>query len=216
MKKEDNNNPVAAVKIAPAKTLELVVVPKHSMDAAVIRDQGLDAHAAAIAQWYGVEKLKLSQVRKRLKRIGVEVSIKTLREWWEAGGIRHLQTLLLEQIHLGVENYREVKRQLAENPPPEMETLIELIRMFIFNKCVEFQKDPTLAKLITAMMKTVMDWAHLQEKVKLRELAQKRFKESMRKKLAAGLEHLAEAVGGNPKAREAYEQFRAIVLNSTK
>ena len=125
-----------------------------------------------------------------------------------------MERLMLGRISFGAEHYREIVEYLAKYPPPEMETLVALLRWIIFNQCAQLQRKPALARLIASMMRVVMDWALLQERVKMRELAQKKFKESMRTKLEAGLDDLAEAVGGDPKAKKAYQEFRTIVTKS--
>lgn len=69
----------------------------------------------------------------------------------------------------------EIEGQFDKNPPPELETLLKLHRVLILKFSLEANASQDLLRLVRDLMKPVMDWAQLQEKRKLRELAERKY-----------------------------------------
>jgi hypothetical protein len=88
-----------------------------------------------------------------------------------------VQEELLAQITHGGRLCLEIEKQFGENPAPELETLIKLYRVLILKFSLEAQVAPELFRLVTDLMKPVMEWARLQEKRRERELAEQKYRD---------------------------------------
>jgi hypothetical protein len=86
-----------------------------------------------------------------------------------------LQELLLERLFEGGKLCREVESRLRQCPSPELETIIKLCRVLVLGLSAEAQTSPERFNFVAALMKPVLEWAHLEEKRKLRELAEQKY-----------------------------------------
>jgi hypothetical protein len=91
-----------------------------------------------------------------------------------------VQEELLAQITHGGRLCVEIEKQFGENPAPELETLIKLYRVLILKFSLEAQVAPELFRLVTDLMRPVMEWARLQEKRRERELAEQKYRDQVR------------------------------------
>jgi len=98
---------------------------------------------------------------------------------------RALQERLLDQIAEGAKSCQEIESRLRLHKAPELETIIQLHRVLVLRLSAEAQADPELFKLISTLMKPVMDWARLQETRKDRELAEQRYRDQVAAQKAA-------------------------------
>jgi len=102
-------------------------------------------------------------------------------KWEEPDAIpqdpQELQELLLERILAGGKLCHEVESQLRQFPSPELETIIKLHRVLVLGLSAEAQTRPGRFNLVAALMKPVMEWARLEEKRKLRELAEQKYRD---------------------------------------
>lgn len=176
----------------------------------------LDPFISKIAHWFEVEKATIDEVKERLGQLGLEVTRDWLGRWWQDRSIRLMRDKIFAQLALGSRQCRAVEDGFGDNPPPELETLIKLHRVLIMNYCAALAERPELIKLITLMMKPVMEWARLEEAKKAREFAESRFKEYLRTKLEAGLDQLAQHIKSDTGAREAYDNFKAAIGRITQ
>ena len=92
---------------------------------------------------------------------------------------------LLDQISAAARHCLEVEQEFGRNPPPELETLIKLHRVLILQLSTQTNSNPETARLVTALMKPVMDWARLQEHRKERELAEAKYRDQVAAQKAA-------------------------------
>jgi len=117
------------------------------------------------------------------------------------------QTKLLDQIRRGAALCREIERNLAGNPAPELETLIKLFRVIILKLSLEASAAPDLLKLVNDLMKPVLDWARLQEKRKDREFAEHKYQEQTAAQQAAREKAKTDASGENALSPETLEKI---------
>ena len=95
----------------------------------------------------------------------------------EAESPQELQERLLEQIAEGGKLCRETETQLRQHPCPELETIIKLYRVLVLRLSAEAQAMPDRFHMMSALMRPVMEWARLEEKRKLRELAEQKYRD---------------------------------------
>jgi hypothetical protein len=88
-----------------------------------------------------------------------------------------LQERLLEQIAEGGKLCQEIESQLRQHPSPELETIIKLHRVLVLSLSAEAQAMPERFHLVSALMRPVMEWARLEEKRKVRELAEQKYRD---------------------------------------
>ena len=88
-----------------------------------------------------------------------------------------LQERLLEQIAEGGKLCRETENQLRQHPCPELETIIKLYRVLVLRLSAEAQAMPDRFQMMGALMRPVMEWARLEEKRKLRQLAEQKYRD---------------------------------------
>ncbi len=86
---------------------------------------------------------------------------------------------LLERIARGGKLCREVEQQLKQHPCPELETIIKVHRVLVLGLSGEAQADPERFKLVSALMKPVLEWARLEERRKQRELAEQKYRDEV-------------------------------------
>ena len=99
--------------------------------------------------------------------------------------LRRLQEDLLEQIALAARHCRELEAQFGENPAPGLETIIKLHRALVFSYCLRAEEDPEQARAVKDLMKSVMDYAQLEEKRRQRDLAEQKYRDQVEAQKAA-------------------------------
>lgn len=119
-----------------------------------------------------------------------------------------LREELLAQITHGGRLCAELESQLGKNPPPELETLIKLYRVMILKFSAEANVAPDLFKLVTDLMKPVMDWARLQEKRRERELAEQKYRDQVEAQKAAQAKADKTEAGGAGLSPETHEKIQ--------
>jgi hypothetical protein len=127
----------------------------------------LDPFTASLDEWFGVQKLSLEEVREKLKEDGCSVSLSRLSRWWEARQTVLAEEKLLNQIATGARTHAAVVKQFGENPPPELQTLIDLHRVLIMQLSTAGAANPKMLELADRCMRTVMDYISGQTKATL-------------------------------------------------
>lgn len=124
----------------------------------------LDAHAEQLDEWIEAENLTLEEARERLSVSGCSVSRSALVAWWNGRQSRRLQEQLLGVVARAASHCRELERDLAAHPAPELETLIALHRVLVFKLSAQASATPALLRLVTDSLKRALEWARLHEK----------------------------------------------------
>lgn len=104
----------------------------------------------------------LLQIIGWLRDEGCAVSLSTLSRFLESQRQAKLQAQLLRQIATGAKQVKEVEKSFGENPPPETETLIKLLRVFILQLSTQANQQPELFELVNPLLKTVADFSKLE------------------------------------------------------
>jgi len=112
------------------------------------------------------------RVRRRSKRDSLTPAPQPGSEKKGAG-----RDQLLDQITLAAKNWRELESEFGSNPPPELETLIKLYRVIILQISTQANCNPDTTRLVTNLIKPVMEWARIQEQRKERELAEMKYRD---------------------------------------
>src|ERR1700756_3573083 len=92
----------------------------------------LDSFADQLDHWFGVEKITLAQAAERLRELGCTVSVSAVSCWREGGHRRKMQERLLGDTTSGARQSQAVEQQLARPAPPQLETLLKLQRVLLF------------------------------------------------------------------------------------
>lgn len=126
------------------------------------RPSKLDEFADKLREWFrpkeqGGEGLTLAQARNRLADLNCSVSVSRLGDWWSDKQAELLQEKLLSDIASGARFSREMEKQLEANPPPELQTLITLIKTLIAQLAVQGVTDPDTLKLVGQLTSLVLE-----------------------------------------------------------
>ena len=124
----------------------------------------LDPFVERLDQWFGVDKKTIAEVQEQLRLDGCEVSAGRLSQWWEARQSWHRQQRILAQITTSANQAKDVEKLFGDNPPPETETLIKLVRVLIMQYSTQTAADPAMAEIVFNMLKPVIKWSELQLK----------------------------------------------------
>jgi hypothetical protein len=141
------------------------------------RKSKLDPHAEQIAEWYRAEPaLTLEDCCARLRALGCRVSTGRLSDYLKAQRSQALQESLLAGIVSGSRMARKIDEAFAKDPPPELRTLVGLVKNLVLNLNVNGQADPALLDVANTMLKTVLEFARLEAKQADTALAERRLK----------------------------------------
>jgi len=145
----------------------------------------LEEHAEELDAWFDDEEFTLAMARERLAKSGCAVSLPQLSKWRQSRGWERLSQQLVEQITAAARHCQQVEQEFGKNPPPELETLIKLHRVLILQLGTQTDGSPEATRLLTALMKPVMDWARLQEQRNARLLAEQKYRDEVEARNAA-------------------------------
>ena len=98
---------------------------------------------------------------------------------------RELQERLLAQIAEAGKLCQEVEAELSQHRCPELETIIKLHRVLALRLSGEAEAIPDHFKLVSSLMKPLIEWARLEEKRKQRELAEQKYRDELATQKAA-------------------------------
>lgn len=126
------------------------------------RESKLDPHAEKLVAWFtakkeGGEGLTLLQAQNRLLELGLKVSINTLSCWWQQHQQSRLRDKMLSDIASGAQFNRQLEKSLGDNPPPELQTLIKLIRTLVAQLALNGSADGEALKLVGSLTSLVLD-----------------------------------------------------------
>lgn len=130
------------------------------------RPNKLDAHAADLRVWLakpeaGGENLTLDAAAQRLAARGVKGTIPSLRvsisKWWNQQRLEAGRQSILHRIASGRKVSEDIAKQFSENPPPELENILALLRVVIMQQAVEGKPDDELVKLATTALKPILE-----------------------------------------------------------
>jgi hypothetical protein len=151
----------------------------------------LDPFAARLAQWLtpkedGGDGLTLAQAQQQLESDGCKISVGRLSEWWAAKQKRDNDKAFLRNIANGSEMSKQVKSAFKDNPPPEIQTLINVVQSLIMTLQVKGEANPKYLEMADRLLHSVLEFARMQTdagfeqvKIQIRQAAEDR----MQKKL---------------------------------
>lgn len=90
---------------------------------------------------------------------------------------QELRERLLAQIAQAGKLCQEVEDQLSHYRCPKLETIIKLHRLLVLRLSGEAEAIPDHFKLVSSLMKPLMEWARLEERRKQRELAEQKYRD---------------------------------------
>jgi len=122
----------------------------------------LDAHATKLREWLrskkdGGEGITLGQARERLREFECSASLDTLSRWWRQEQKEQGEKTLLADIASGAKFNRDLESTLGQNPPPELLTLIQLIKTLIAGLAVKGDLDADTLRLVQSLTGLVLE-----------------------------------------------------------
>jgi hypothetical protein len=178
------------------------------------RESKLDAHAEKLIAWFtpkamGGEGLTLAQAQARLSELGCSCSLNALSSWWQRHQQARMQDKLLSDIASGARFNREMEKSLGENPPPELATLMQLLRTLTAQLAINGTADQDTLKLVGHLMALVLehDKARSSYEIKRQDLELKERRVVLLEQKAARFDQ-AKAAMGDAALSEAEKQQR--------
>ena len=92
---------------------------------------------------------------------------------------------LLAEIAQGDKLCQEVEARLGQHRCPELATIIKLHRLLVLRLSGEAEAIPEHFKLMSSLMKPLMEWGRLEERRKQRELAEQKYRDELAAQQAA-------------------------------
>ena len=135
-----------------------------------------DQFTDQIEEWFGAEKITIAAARDRLAGLGCAVSSGRLSQWWGARQQSRLEEQLLDRVASGAQLSREIEAKFARNAPPEIATIVQILRTLVLQLSVKGQADHTLLGLVSDLLKRVMDWERVKQAQAALQLERERFR----------------------------------------
>lgn len=161
---------------------------------------------------------------ERQKDIAEYAQAHTLKDtiaWLAADGIRTnksslsewLSSFSWEELYSEAESDAQKFMDLVRKSAPEIEDakVEQFGNAFFQMRAIKRDQPELFLKFRTAKHRAQMDVAKLAQREKEMALELEKFKESTKSKLESGLDEIAQAFKGNPKAMELYQQARALI-----
>jgi hypothetical protein len=177
------------------------------------KESKLDPFAERLDEWLGEKNMTYDQVRAQLRLDGCDVSSGRLSEWWQARRSAKQQRQLISQIVTGARAAREVETEFGQNPAPELDVIIKLLRVLILQFSTEANDNRDVVKQLSALMKPVMVWAQLQEHARDREFEETKYKQALKSKLDVALDEMAATLKQHPDLLADYQAWRERLNN---
>ena len=105
-----------------------------------------------------------------------------------------LQERLLAQIAQTGKLCQEVEAELSQYRCPELETIIKLHRLLVLRLSGQAEAIPDHFRLVSSLMKPLMEWARLEERRKQREMAEQRYRDELAAQQAATAQQSCKAL----------------------
>jgi len=136
----------------------------------------------------------------------------------ETGDHKRARRELLETISTTAQMCREIEDEFRRNPPPTLEVLIKIHRVFLMKLIKDFDDPPSAEdmRLVTGLIKPAMEFANIEEKRADRRLVRERLRAARQSQLEAGLEVFKVAFRGHPEAIELLERGYLMVTGQKK
>jgi hypothetical protein len=181
------------------------------------RPSKLDDFADKLREWFtpkeqGGEALTLAQARNRLSELNCSVSVSRLGDWWEAKRAELLQEKMLADIASGAQFNRQLEKQLAANAPPELLTLMKLIKTLIAQLAVNGAADQDTLKLVGQLSSLVLehDKSRANYEIKKAELDLKERRVVLLEQKAALVDQAKQVVESKSSPAEQMQRLRQI------
>ena len=178
----------------------------------------LDAYAERLDAWFtpkdeGGDGLTLAEAREQLALDGCSVDVSTLSRWWSARQREKNQKELLGEIVASSNQCATVEQEFAKNPAPELETIIKLHRVLIFNLRSAGRENPDMIKLADQCTRTVMDYLSGQTKAGQKEIELKHSERKLQimEKKAAAFDQAKEVIESQLSPDEQKKRLKEIL-----
>ena len=149
------------------------------------KDSKLERYSEQLEEWFELDGIALREAQKRLAELGCKVGLSSLSRWWNDRKATRSEAQFLAMVKRGARQCRLLEKALADGGAPELELLIKLHRSLILNLSTQGEKAPNLLRLAAELMKPVLGWASLQEKRRIRELAEQKYRDQVAAQKAA-------------------------------
>ena len=180
----------------------------------------LDPHRDELLAWLAPqpdgEGLTLDAALARLKQShGVSSSRSRLSTWLEAQRQAVMQERILGSITSGAQTTREIEKQFGKHPPPETAQLVKVLKVITMQLSLQSTANPLLLEMVNPLMRSILDFAKIQEKRADREQDREKWQAAQKSKIEAGLDALFTEVKHNAEALALFEKFKAVIRKAT-
>lgn len=178
-----------------------------------------DAYAAQLEEWFDEKtNLTLKEAARRLNELNPELRAEpsNLGRWWSKRLVKKNLEEWLQTIGDASRHCRRVEGEFEANPPPELDTLMKMHHSLIMSSAMKKKPDEGVLDLLTNHLRPSLQWAQVQGKKRGNDLAETRFRESLRTKMEAGFDAMAEHIRDNPEAMTALENFRKTLAGAAE
>ena len=185
------------------------------------KESKLDGFRKELEEWLtpkfeGGQGLTQLEAREELSKRGCSVSCSRLSDWWSARRSKIAEDKLIAQIATGAGTVKKVTRELEENPAPELETLIKLLRVLIMKFSAQANVEPAMIETLGMLLKPVLSWAKLQEHREDRAFELTKYADAMKSKLDLALDELAEGLKRHPDLMQEFSAWRGRLKERLK
>jgi hypothetical protein len=120
-----------------------------------------------------------------LAKKGCQVHPSWLGRWWRARRNRSHAEELLDVIHRSAHQCLRLEKAFADGRTPDLELLIQIHRVLLLNLSADASVEPAILDRLTRVMKTILSWACLHEKRRIRELNEQKYRDQVAAQKAA-------------------------------
>jgi hypothetical protein len=178
----------------------------------------LDRYADALLEMESAKPPQtLADMQKWLAAEGVTVVQSTISRFLESLRSSRAQERLLELVTSGTERCTQVDEAFAENPAPELESLIKLFKTLIFDLTTKGAVQPEMLTLANNLTITVCGYLSGLTKAAFKEreltIEEQKFADSKKDEQTKALEFCLEEAKAFPPVQE---MFRAAFAALTK
>jgi hypothetical protein len=118
-----------------------------------------------------------------------------------------LEERILDLIAAAAGECKKIEAEFGKNPPPQLETLINLHRVIVLHLCDAPDRSQKTLELITRLMRPVMEYARIEEVRRQRELAEQKYRDQAAAEQAARAQEQRAAEGGDTLTPETVEKI---------
>ena len=142
----------------------------------------INAFEKEIDEWFTVEGVTVANAATRLWVRGCNVSPANLSVWWEKRSRFRCGCSVVDTVKASASGSREIEGHPAINPELAVAMLVNLMPFAGFDGNSHAKSELKRFAMAAALLKPVLGWAGVQERRKMRKLAEKKYRDVVAEK----------------------------------